>query len=177
MARARATTRRVIAKGRFLQLVSDNGWEYAERVKASGVVAVVAVTLEQQLILTEQFRPPVGKNVIDLPAGLAGDVTGAETEALVEAAKRELVEETGYSAKVWKRIYTAPTSPGLTSEVVTYFQANNARQLESGGGVDGEQITVHTIPLQSIRRWLRKRMSEGVYVDPKVYVALAFRLA
>lgn len=177
MAKARATTRRVIAKGRFLQLVSDNGWEYAQRVKASGVVAVVAVTMEQQLILTEQFRPPVGKSVIDLPAGLAGDVTGAETEALVEAAKRELVEETGYSAKVWRLIYTAPTSPGLTSEVVTYFQANNARQLESGGGVDGEQITVHTIPLKSIRRWLRKRMSEGAYVDPKVYVALAFRLA
>lgn len=177
MAKAKATTRRVIAKGRFLQLVSDNGWEYAERVKASGVVAVIAVTLEQQLILTEQFRPPVGKSVIDLPAGLAGDVTGAETEALVEAAKRELTEETGYSAKVWKHVYTAPTSPGLTSEVVTYFQANNARQLESGGGVEGEQITVHAIPLKSIRRWLRKRMNEGVYVDPKVYVALAFRLA
>ena len=177
MAKAKASTRRVIAKGRFLQLVSDNGWEYAERVKASGVVAVIAVTLEQQLILTEQFRPPVGKSVIDLPAGLAGDVTGAETEALVEAAKRELTEETGYSAKVWKHVYSAPTSPGLTSEVVTYFQANNARQLESGGGVEGEQITVHAIPLKSIRRWLWKRMNEGVYVDPKVYVALAFRLA
>ena len=61
--------------------------------------------------------------------------------------------------------------------MVTYFQANNARQLESGGGVEGEQITVHAIPLKSIRRWLRKRMNEGVYVDPKVYVALAFRLA
>lgn len=174
MAKAKATARKVIAKGKFLQLVSDNGWEYAERANASGVVAVIAVTLEQQLVLTEQFRPPVGKSVIDLPAGLAGDVTGAESEDLVEAAKRELTEETGYSAKVWKRVYTAPTSPGLTSEVVTYFQANNARQLESGGGVEGERITVQVIPLKSIRRWLRKRMNDGAYVDPKVYVALAF---
>lgn len=174
MAKSKALPRKVIGKGRFLQLVNDNGWEYAERVKASGIVAVIAVTQEQQLVLTEQHRPPVGRSVIDLPAGLAGDVTGSESEPLVNAASRELAEETGYTAKVWKEIYTAPTSPGLTSEVVTYFRANNARQRESGGGVDGEQITVHAIPLRSIRRWLKKRMDEGVYVDPKVYVALAF---
>ncbi len=61
MAKAKATTRRVIAQGRFLQLVNNNGWEYVERAKASGVVAVIAVTVEQQLILTEQFRPPSGR--------------------------------------------------------------------------------------------------------------------
>ena len=168
--------RKTIAQGKFLQLVNDNGWEYAERVKASGVVAVIAITAERELVLTEQYRAPVQRSVIDLPAGLSGDITGQEAEALVEAAKRELLEETGYEAKVWKAVYSAPSSPGLTSEIVHYFQANNARRSSAGGGVDGEQIQTHAIPLRTLRRWLRTRMSEGVYVDPKVYVALAFLL-
>lgn len=173
MTQPRSKKPRVIARGRFIQLVESGGWEYATRANASGVVAVIAVTLEQQLILTEQFRPPVGKMVIDLPAGLAGDIADQADELLVEAAKRELVEETGYTAKVWKQLYTAPSSPGMTNEIVTYFQARNARAVEAGGGVEGEQITSHAIPLRSIRRWLKTRMKQGVYVDPKVYVALA----
>lgn len=173
MAKA-SPSRQTIARGKYLQLVNDNGWEYAERVRASGVVAVIAITTNRELVLTEQYRAPVKRTVIDLPAGLAGDITGQESEALVKAAQRELREETGYESKVWKPVYRAPTSPGLTSEIVDYFQANNARQQSAGGGVDGEQIKVHTIPLRSLRRWLRTRMQEGTYVDPKVYVALSF---
>lgn len=167
-------TRKTVTRGKFLQLVNDGGWEYAERVNASGVVAVIATTAKRELILTEQYRVPVGRSVIDLPAGLSGDISGQEAEALVEAAKRELAEETGYEAKVWKEVYTAPSSPGLSSEIVVYFQTSNARKSRSGGGVEGEQITTHAIPLRSIRRWLKTRMTEDVYVDPKVYVALAF---
>ena len=167
-------TRQTIAQGKFLQLVSDNGWEYVERVRASGVVAVMAVTANRELVLTEQYRAPVQRAVIDLPAGLSGDITGQEAEAHVEAAQRELLEETGFEAESWKAIYSAPSSPGLTSEIVDYFQASNARRTSTGGGVDGEQIVTHIIPLRTIRRWLRSRISDGMYVDPKVYVALAF---
>lgn len=167
-------SRKTIARGKFLQLVNDNGWEYAERIQSSGVVAVIAITANRELVLTEQYRVPVKSSVIDLPAGLSGDTAGQETEALVEAAKRELKEETGYESKVWKEIYTSPSSPGLSSEVVVYFQTNNARKKATGGGVEGEQITTHTIPLRTVRRWLRTQMNQGIYIDPKVYVALAF---
>ncbi len=164
----------IIAKGKFLQLAKDGKWEYAERINASGVVAIIAMTVDHEIVLTEQHRVPVGARVIDLPAGLAGDIPGEEAEALVQAAQRELLEETGYSSKVWKPVYRAPSSPGLSSEIVDYFLANNARRVADGGGVEDEGITVHAIPLRTIRRWLRTKMAEGIMVDPKVYVALAF---
>ncbi|MEL6797861.1 MAG: DNA mismatch repair protein MutT, partial [Planctomycetota bacterium] len=62
-----------MATGRFLSLVSRNGWEFATRVNARGVVAVVATTEANELVLVEQFRPPVGRSVIEIPAGLVGD--------------------------------------------------------------------------------------------------------
>lgn len=164
----------IIAQGKFLKLVTNGHWEYTARVRASGVVAIVAITLDRELVLTEQYRVPVGAMVIDLPAGLSGDIPGGESEALLVAAQRELREETGYTSQAWKPLYRAPSSAGLTSEMVDYFQADNALRTATGGGVDGERITVHAISLRSLRRWLRSRMAEGVMIDPKVYVALAF---
>ncbi len=73
---------KVLAKGRHLQLVSRDGWEFAERPNVTGIVIIVAVTPEDNVILVEQNRPPVGGRVIELPAGLAGDVAGSEAEAL-----------------------------------------------------------------------------------------------
>lgn len=170
---ARSTSSRQVLKGKFLRLVTDAGWEFVERSNASGVVAIIAVTTDRELVLTEQYRIPVKCRVIDLPAGLSGDIAGQEAEAQIEAARRELFEETGYESKVWKSVYTAPSSPGLTSEIVHYFQTSNARQRGQGGGVEGESIVTHAIPLSKLRRWLRARMGEGFLVDPKVYVALA----
>ena len=53
----------------LVKLVEENGWEYAERTRVSGIVAIVAVTRKGDVLLTEQYRPPVKKNVIELPAG------------------------------------------------------------------------------------------------------------
>ena len=88
-------------QGRFLSLVSQNGWEFATRVGSTGVVAIIACTDDDEVLLVEQFRPPVGRNVVEIPAGLAGDITGSESEAFEEAARRELLEETGYGGGEW----------------------------------------------------------------------------
>jgi ADP-ribose pyrophosphatase len=98
----------VLGAGHWLRLVHVDGWEFVERVKATGVVAIVAVTPDGELILTEQFRRSVNGRVIDLPAGLAGD--GPESEELVTAARRELIEETGYDARRFTLLAHAPTS-------------------------------------------------------------------
>ena len=106
----------VLASGRFLRLVRRDGWEWAERTNTSGVVVIAALTPAGEVLLVEQERLPVGARVLEMPAGLAGDVAGAEDEALAEAARRELVEETGWDAERMEEVTSGPVSAGMTSE-------------------------------------------------------------
>jgi len=165
-------TKTTIAAGRHLSLVQQDGWEYVERNGVTGVVVILPVTDAQTVILTEQFRRPVGRRVIDLPAGLAGDEPGTADEELCEAARRELLEETGYQAHSWRRLATGPSSAGLTSEVVTFFLAGGLAKVGSGGGDASEEIEVHEVPLDELSAWLRKKSDAGVFIDPKIYAAL-----
>lgn len=166
----------VLGSGKHLQLVSEQGWEYVERVGVTGVVAIVAVTEDRRLILTDQFRRPVGRTVIDLPAGLVGDMTGQETEAAVEAAQRELLEETGYRAERMSFLAEGPTSPGLTSEVVTFLRATGLTKVAPGGGEGNESIHVHEVPLAEIEPWLKQATECASMIDLKVYTAVYFAL-
>lgn len=161
-----------LAAGRFLRLVRRGTWEYAERRRASGVVAVLATTADDELVLTEQYRPPVASRVIDLPAGLAGDIAGQEQEALATAAQRELEEETGFTAENFEHVGRLPSSPGLTSEIVDLFTARRLTRTGAGSGVDGEQIVVHLVSRTEIAGWLKARVKDGCLVDTKVYAGL-----
>jgi ADP-ribose pyrophosphatase len=158
--------------GKHLRLMRRGHWEYVERIHATGAVVIAAVTEEGKLVLTEQFRPPVDRNVIELPAGLAGDV--AEMEDLTAAARRELSEETGYTADQMLQVSAAPPSAGLSSETVTVFQAMGLRQTGPGGGDAHENIQIHEVPLPTVDEWLEAKRAEGMLIDPKVYVGLYF---
>lgn len=164
----------MLGKGRFLQLVLDGQWEIAERVNARGAVAIIAVTDQQEYVLTDQYRPAVGCHVIDLPAGLCGDVQGQENELAKLSAQRELEEETGFRAKKLRHLGDCPSSPGLTSEVISYFLARGVSRIHAGGGVEHEAIVVQTPRLRSIKKWLKDQVAAGKLIDPKVYVGLYF---
>jgi len=166
--------RQILGEGRFVRLVRRNGWEWAERTNSSGIVAIVAITLEGQLVLAEQYRPPVAARVIDLPMGLSGDLGGDEGEELHEAARRELLEETGYEPAGLEWLGEGPTSAGLTSEVLSFFLARACRKVARGGGDDTEDIEVHVVPLDQAHAWLQGKRADGVLVDPKIYAALYF---
>jgi ADP-ribose pyrophosphatase len=163
-----------LGRGRFLRLLRRRGWEMAERPGVHGIVVLVAVTPAGELLLVEQFREPVRATVIELPAGLAGDEPGQEDEALEAAARRELLEETGWECAAVERLTTGPPSAGLSSEVVTLLRATGLERRSSGGGVGDEGITVHAVPLAEVPAWLQAREAAGTLVDPKVWAGLWF---
>lgn len=165
---------RELHAGRHLRLVVRNGWEFVERPGIRGIVLVVAVTPEDRLLLVEQRREPVDANVLELPAGLAGDAESPPDEPLEEAARRELVEETGWDAKAMERLTSGPPSAGVTSEVITFFRARGLSRVGAGGGVEGEAITVHEVPLAAAEELLREREAGGTLIDPKVWAGLWF---
>ena len=94
--------------GRYLSLLERDGWEFASRSNASGVVVLVPVTGQGEIVLVEQFRKPVGKNVVELPAGLVGDHEDPD-ESVLSAARRELEEETGLSGIKLKQLHAFST--------------------------------------------------------------------
>ena len=169
-----ASTKQLIAEGRFVRFVNNDGWEYAERKNITGIVAIVATTEDRRWILVEQFRRPVDAPVIELPAGLVGDVQGEERESFEAAAQRELIEETGYRAEKFEFLTEGPVSAGITNEVITFLRARGLEKVASGGGDRHEDIFVHEIPLTESLSRLKRIQKEGVLVDPKVYAALFF---
>ena len=164
---------RIVWEGKYMRVRVCGSWEYAERPNAPAGVVIVAVTPEGNLLLTEQYRVPMGKNTIELPAGLSGDDDYAG-EAYLETAKRELREETGYEAADWEELASGPPSAGLSNEVVVFFLGKNLHKMGPGGGEGSEKIHVHHVPLKQVPAWLKEKESEGLAVDPKVFVGLYF---
>lgn len=162
----------VIGKGRYLELVAENGWEYVRRHASSGVVVIVATTDDKKLVLVEQARVAVHRRTIELPAGLVGDVLDSATESLEKAAERELEEETGFRATRWQLLVEGPSSVGISSEVVTFFRATGLTRVGPGGGDHTEDITVHVVPLRDVPAFLSEKVAAGLFVDPKVFAAL-----
>ena len=168
------TPKTTLYTGQFLALVKEGHWEYADRTNATGAAIIVAVTEEQKLLLVEQYRIPVHARTVELPAGIIGDEPGSSDEAQAEAARRELVEETGYEAGQMEALTHGPASSGLASETVTLFRASKLRRVGAGGGVAHEDITVHEVPLADVHAWLEAKAKSGVLVDSKVYAGLYF---
>jgi len=157
--------------GHHLGLKEYGGWEYAFRTNASGVIVLVPVTDEGDLVLVEQYRTPVRSRVIELPAGLVGD-NGDTDEDFMTAARRELFEETGYQADSMEELLTSPSTAGMASEVLTFYFASGLQRTGPGGGDASEDITVHVVPLDSTVEWLDARRGEGIMIDHKVYAGL-----
>ena len=170
------TERRVLAEGKYVRLVARGRWEWVERTNTSMAVVIAAVVSDRQLVLIEEYRRPLDARVVELPAGLVGDEPGMGQENVIEAAKRELLEEAGCVSERWQHLIEGPSSPGLTNERYTMYLALDAKKVNDGGGDESEDIHVRLVPLDQVETWLDERRRQGLLVDPKVYTALYFTL-
>ena len=161
--------RDVLCEGRHMVFLRRNGWEYVEHRTAPEAAMVVALTDADEIVLAEEFRPPMNAPVISLPSGLIGD---EGPEDAIDAARRELAEETGHSAASWQRLARGPGSAGQSSEMITFFLARPAVRSSGQAAHDVGKIRVHVVPVARVREWARQREAEGAVIDPKIFAGL-----
>lgn len=152
----------------YASLIEKDGWTFASRTKGQGAVGLIAITPNNEVVLVEQFRVPHGKNTIELPAGLVAD--NSPNEDALSAAKKELLEETGYEAgKI--EAFGAPvcSSAGLTDESIQLFIATDLKKTGTGGGVHTENIQVHLVPLRGYMSWVLDQQTQGKITDSKLF--------
>jgi ADP-ribose pyrophosphatase len=168
----------VAFRGRYLDVIWEEvGGEYTHNRRCRGVVLVIPVTAAGEIVFIEQYRLPLKANVMEYPAGLVGDERDCTDEDFETAARRELVEESGYESDQLEFLMRGPSSPGSSTEMVDFYLARDARRVHQGGGVAHERIRVHCIKLNDALGWLRERERQGILVDPRtilgVYLAMA----
>jgi 8-oxo-dGTP pyrophosphatase MutT (NUDIX family) len=139
-------------------------WEALERVGINGIVVMVAITPNGSVLLEKQFRPPLGRDVIELPAGLVDP--GESREA---AAKRELIEETGWEARSIEFLTECPISTGASTEILSAYLCTGLTPVGKNGGDDNEIIEVIEVPLTDVRNYLMTMQKTGTLIDMKVF--------
>lgn len=158
-------------QGQWLRISRRGRWEYAERTHGNGMaVIIIAVTPADHVLFVEQFRVPLNNRTIEMPAGLVGDDHAHDT--LADAARRELIEETGWQPAQVDVLLTGPTSSGMSSERIAFVRATGLTRVGTGGGVDGEDITVHEVPRADAPMWLMQKQREGFDLDLKLWAGL-----
>ena len=162
-------TATTVWQGRFIAMKVDGKWEYASRARGIGAAVILAID-DGHVILVEQFRVPLGRRCLELPAGLVGDET--EGEAVEIAAARELEEETGYRPARMEVIGQFHSSPGMVSEGFTLVRAHGLTRVGEGGGDGDEEITVHRVALDAVEAFIATKRAEGVAIDVKLLMLL-----
>lgn len=140
-AQLEVNSREVVFAGRIWDVVREK-FEYAgaelarEFVKHPGAVAILAMDDQQRILMIRQYRHPVREYLWEIPAGLL-DVAG---ESRLEAAKRELHEETGYFADDWTELISFHTTPGGNDETITIFLAKSLKHVGYAEELEGEEV-------------------------------------
>ncbi len=161
--------------GKYITAKREGRWEYVSRSR--GIRAAVVLAIDESvggphIILVEQYRVPLGRPCLELPAGLVGDDDGSENEDAALAAIRELEEETGYRAAHMHDLGEYFSSPGMVSESFSLFRAEGLERVHDGGGLEGEDIIVHRVPLSALADYVAACRVEGMAIDVKLLVAL-----
>ena len=163
-------------EGKFITAKKRGRWEYAGRARGIRAAAIVAVDEDEagrHVLLVEQYRVPLSRFCLEIPAGLIGDADGGEDEAPEDAARRELEEETGYRAARMELVGEFYSSPGMVSESFSLMRATGLEKVSEGGGVSDEDIVVHRVPLARLDAFVAEKRADGVAIDVRIAMLLA----
>ena len=119
--------------------------DYFVSVRAN-VVLVFALTEDHHVVLVRQYKHGIGKILIELPGGVVDE--GEKTP--LEAAKRELLEETGYTSDEVEQLLEVSDNPTKDTNTIYFFLARNARLVATQELDATENIEVLTVPLDHI---------------------------
>ncbi len=165
----------VMWSGQWITAKKRGKWEYVSRargIKAAVILPIDGPEEDPHVVLVEQYRVPHGGRVLELPAGLIGDEDHFEGEDPLAAARRELVEETGYEASEWTDCGVFLSSPGMTGESFTLLKATGLTKVGEGGGTDAEDITVHRLKISELPQHVAQFREQGVAIDVRVLTLL-----
>ena len=161
----------IVWQGKYVTAKRRGRWEYVSRARGIGAAVILAID-DGHVLLVEQYRVPLQARCLELPAGLIGDET--EGESVTTSAARELEEETGYRPDHIEIIGTFASSPGMVSETFTFVQALGLTRVGEGGGVPGEDITVHRVAMADLTEFIAGKRRNGVVIDVKMLELLQF---
>ena len=159
--------------GKFITARTRGKWEYVTRARGIRAAVIVAIDDEDHVLLVEQYRVPLQRLCLELPAGLIGDDDSAEGEDALDAAARELEEETGYRAQRIESLGEFYSSPGMVSESFTLVRAHGLTKVGPGGGTDGEDITVHRVARAHLPQFVEMARARGLGIDVRLLMLLA----
>ena len=159
---------KLVYDGKLLKVRSDTvrlpdgGTAEREFVEHPGAVAVIALTDAGELVMERQYRYPLGRDMIEIPAGKID--TGEDPLA---TARRELKEETGYTAARWRHVATIHIAIAYSNERIEIYLAQGLKH--EGAKLDEEEfLEVFTLPLATALAWVR----EGKITDSKTVAGL-----
>ncbi|MBO9622169.1 MAG: NUDIX hydrolase [Sphingomonas sp.] len=158
-------------EGKWIVAKRQGRWEYVSRARGIQAAVILAIDAEDHVLLVDQYRVPLGRRCLELPAGLIGDEHDGDTALL--AARRELEEETGYHCETVEELGYFHSSPGMVSEGFTLVRATGLTRIGAGGGTADEDINVHRVALEDVPAFVAARRAEGFAVDVKLLLLLA----
>jgi len=171
--KARVVSSKTVYKGKVFSVTADHvvepGGVEARRdvIRHNGSVVILAVdhsrsTTDPDILLIRQYRHAAGQFLLELPAGRI-----EPGEKLIPAAKRELIEETGYRAKKWSSHVRYFASPGFLSEAMNVLLAQELT-LGDAAPEDDERIEIRMTPLSEVLRMIHA----GKILDGKTLVSV-----
>lgn len=166
--------RNEIFHGKIIDVVVDDvalpngGTSKRELVFHPGGVAVIAVTEENKMIFVRQFRKPLEKVILEIPAGKIDPGEGAQPEL---TGARELEEETGYRASTLEHVHSMYLSPGFANEVLHLFHAKQLQKVENPLPQDKDEVLeVYELTMKEAKA----AIADGTICDAKTIFAIHF---